>query len=224
MASGRDEHQDLNAFEAALAALAPRSERLNRERLMFLAGQASLPAARGGRRWAWPAAFGAMTAVAAGLLLAVVIRAPQAGPAGVAPLAAASAPEADVAAVGGERPKVPPSPDQAPRPRPLLGGPGSWVALCLAPWEKRSAASRRPAESYLQLRDQVLSQGLDAWPQPPGAAVADGAAAPEDAAAPPAAPRSQRELFDELIQKPAAPRAEHPRNSTLSTLDFGARS
>ena len=82
---------DLSELEAALAALVPRAEHLNRDRLMFLAGQASTaskigqpvvepPAARSRRRagWAWPAAFAAMTGVAASLLVALAIRpAPQ---------------------------------------------------------------------------------------------------------------------------------------------------
>jgi hypothetical protein len=74
---------DLTAFEAALAALTPRVEGLDRERLFFLAGQASVPP--GGReadgaarprtaRWAWPAAFAAMTTVAASLLVVLCTR------------------------------------------------------------------------------------------------------------------------------------------------------
>src|SRR5882672_8018547 len=81
---------DLQALEARLAALRPREDRLSRERLMFLAGQASVgqrglahfakspeqnaPVTLSGRRrpWAWPAAFSGMTAAAAALLVVVV--------------------------------------------------------------------------------------------------------------------------------------------------------
>ncbi len=68
--------EDLKALEAALAALVPRGDRLDRDRLMFLAGQtaASQPGAALSRRWAWPAAFSAMTAVAASLLAVLVVR------------------------------------------------------------------------------------------------------------------------------------------------------
>jgi hypothetical protein len=69
-----EDQNELKAFEARLAALAPRADRLDRERLIFLAGQASVaasaeksPALAGGwrRHPAWPAAFAAMTVVAA---------------------------------------------------------------------------------------------------------------------------------------------------------------
>jgi len=70
---------DLTPFETALAALAPRVEGFDRERLIFLAGQASALRERGAgvspaARWAWPAAFSAMTAVAAALLAMLCIR------------------------------------------------------------------------------------------------------------------------------------------------------
>jgi hypothetical protein len=74
---------ELKAFEARLAALSPRDDRLDRERLMFLAGRASaevrlsapadtvrLPLGQYG----WPAAFVTMTAVAATLLAMLIAR------------------------------------------------------------------------------------------------------------------------------------------------------
>jgi hypothetical protein len=90
--SAEKKQDDLNAFEAALAALAPRTDRLDRDRLMFLAGQQSiLPSpdqlsvgarretegeggARRKRAWLWPAVFTAMSAVAAVLLAMVVYK------------------------------------------------------------------------------------------------------------------------------------------------------
>jgi len=68
---------DLKAIEARLASLVPRTDRLDRERLMFLAGQASVapsPATqrRPFGRWAWPAATAAMTAAAASLLVVLL--------------------------------------------------------------------------------------------------------------------------------------------------------
>ncbi|HEV3004753.1 MAG TPA: hypothetical protein VGX78_09840, partial [Pirellulales bacterium] len=68
----------MQRFEAQLASLSPRAAHFDRDRLMFLAGQASVssavtePAHRG---WAWSAAFSAMSALAAGLLLTLVLRA-----------------------------------------------------------------------------------------------------------------------------------------------------
>jgi hypothetical protein len=74
---------ELKAFEARLAALSPCGDRLDRDRLMFLAGRAAAEAAlvspqpmpRHTREHkAWPAAFAAMTAVAATLLVMLVTR------------------------------------------------------------------------------------------------------------------------------------------------------
>jgi hypothetical protein len=76
-----EDQNELKAFEAKLAALTPRDDRLDRERLIFLAGQASVTADAGRspayvvgwrRHPAWPAAFAAMTAVAATLLCVLI--------------------------------------------------------------------------------------------------------------------------------------------------------
>ena len=66
--------RELKAFEAELAMLRPREDRLDRERLIFLAGQASVSGTADDRRahlgrWAWPTSFAAMTAVAAVLFV-----------------------------------------------------------------------------------------------------------------------------------------------------------
>ena len=66
--------EDLRLFEAQMKSLTPQPGRLNRDRLIFLAGQASVEGE--GRvtenskttAWAWPAAFTVSTAVAASLL------------------------------------------------------------------------------------------------------------------------------------------------------------
>jgi len=74
---------ELKALEARLAALSPRGDRLDRDRLMFLAGRAAAEAAlvspqpmpqHTREHKAWPAAFAAMTAVAATLLVMLVTR------------------------------------------------------------------------------------------------------------------------------------------------------
>jgi hypothetical protein len=92
--SAEKKQDDLKSFEAALAALAPRTDRLDRDRLIFLAGQQSVlpspdqllvgarrgtqrvPGGEGGvyrkQHWAWPTAFTAMSAVAATLLVMLI--------------------------------------------------------------------------------------------------------------------------------------------------------
>jgi hypothetical protein len=74
---------ELKSLEAKLASLSPRPDRLDRDRLMFLAGQASLLDAKVNRppifgekleSRAWPAAFAAMSAVAAALLVMLIAR------------------------------------------------------------------------------------------------------------------------------------------------------
>jgi hypothetical protein len=71
------------SIEARLATLSPRDDRLDRERLMFLAGQASVEPANGDRyrelnTWknirTWQAAFAGMTAIAASLVALIVLR------------------------------------------------------------------------------------------------------------------------------------------------------
>jgi len=77
----REEELDaeLKSFEAALALLTPRTDRLGRDRLIFLAGQASvvsgsdrLPIRQ--MRWAWPAVCAVMTTAAAAMLVMLLMR------------------------------------------------------------------------------------------------------------------------------------------------------
>ena len=60
------EPSDLKALEAALGRLAPREPRLDRDRLLYLAGQASTRAAPM-RNWLWPLATAASLALSATL-------------------------------------------------------------------------------------------------------------------------------------------------------------
>jgi hypothetical protein len=65
---------ELTAVEAALAGLAPAPSRIDRDQLMFRAGQAS--AAR--HAWLWPAATGTLALLSMGLALALLFHpAPQ---------------------------------------------------------------------------------------------------------------------------------------------------
>jgi hypothetical protein len=82
--SGPEDANELKSFEARLANLAPREDRLDREKLMFLMGQASertgsepsrSPSLKGrGNVRAWQAAFGGMSAIAATLMCMLVMR------------------------------------------------------------------------------------------------------------------------------------------------------
>lgn len=70
---------ELQALEAELALLRPRAERLPQDQLLFLAGQASVLGrdprlGERRRRWVWPAACAAMTALAASLLIVLLFR------------------------------------------------------------------------------------------------------------------------------------------------------
>ncbi len=72
--------RELQAFEAQLAQLQPRAAQFDRDRLFYLAGQASAQAAslpdsrQQLLRWYWPVSSVVMTGVAAGLLCALVLR------------------------------------------------------------------------------------------------------------------------------------------------------
>ncbi len=166
----KDVH-DLSELEAALAALVPRADRLNRDRLMFLAGQASAQpkidwppvqaqpnVLRPWANWAWPAAFAAMTGVAASLLLALAIR-----------------PGPQIVERMVERIATPPALPQEPavaaaqdhvEPDVRIDSPATAVAvpdwlvwgLFLQP-----AVSTKHEPSYRELRDQALLHGLEPW-------------------------------------------------------------
>lgn len=76
-----EKDHELAAWEARLGAFRPGASRLDRDRVMFLAGLASAqrgvsPAAGRSVGWVWPAALASMTAVAGCLLLALVVQHP----------------------------------------------------------------------------------------------------------------------------------------------------
>jgi len=109
--STADQFPELTAFEASLAGLTPRTAGLDREAIFFQAGQAAALRDLGDRRsprtrWAWPAAFSAMTAVAATLLAMLCLRTEP----GVAPPIVGTTPEIAAAPAA---PAV--SPDHEPR-------------------------------------------------------------------------------------------------------------
>jgi hypothetical protein len=65
---------DLSALEAALASLTRRADGIDRDRVMFLVGQASAAPPPTARLRTWQAAFAAMSALAASLLVALVVQ------------------------------------------------------------------------------------------------------------------------------------------------------
>jgi hypothetical protein len=154
---------DVTAFEAALAALRPRGEGLDPRWRFLLAQEATLNQnlsadnalaagrsvcsrcggvvsdRRGRRRWAWPAAFSAMTTVAVVLLVAIVVRVE---PRGAAPVAEGNA--VPVAATPFDQERVDPR--------------ASLAAIDSARRELRSGADET---AYLNVRDRVLRLGIE---------------------------------------------------------------
>ena len=146
--SAEEKQDELKSFEAALAALLPRTDRLDRERLMFLAGQQSvLPSMGTDRRLvgsgagdegkkrlgAWPTAFAAMSAVAATLLVMLVFRP---GPGRVENTAGQTSPRSAPATAS--------------------------LALVLRTDNRKFDEAVSPY-SNLAMLHQILTQGIDSW-------------------------------------------------------------
>jgi hypothetical protein len=224
-ATEQDLPPELKAIEAELALLRPRTDRLDRERLIFLAGQQSvagghLSATKHARRWGWPAAFAAMTAVAATLLVMLLLRPePQVevrivkvpverrGNGEAAPAASAPTPP-------GEGPRHGPLPESPePLPKPAAGS--GLLALVGLDWAQLYDRDRLGSEmSYPSLRDRVLREGVDAWP----------AASPGTNVKPTAAPLPYRELLEKALGTPA-PNGRVPERPLLENLLYpGANS
>jgi hypothetical protein len=124
-APSEDQFPELTPFEASLAALAPRAAGLDREALFFQAGQAAALRDLSDRRsawtrWGWPAAFSAMTAVAATLLAMLQLR----GEPSMAPSAGMTSPQ--MAAAPAESIVLP---DREPRQDDPPTGPASYSRL-----------------------------------------------------------------------------------------------
>jgi len=166
MSHAEDLPDELTAVAEALKALVPGPAGLDRDRTMFLAGQASL-AIRGSRwsavhHWAWPASTAVMSAAAA-LLLAAWIRSPQPElvervvfvptatrsqqeHAGARPQPAAALPAGPVSSPRGQAPSL--LAEAVPR-----WNPDRPSRLVSRPWPERA--------SYLALRRQVERLQLD---------------------------------------------------------------
>lgn len=139
----------LQRFEAELASLSPGRLQLDRDRVMFLAGQASVSpmvALPSPYRWQWPTAFSAMTALAASLMLIIVLR-PQ--PQALERIVYRSGPA--------------PQGDPSPNIRADTLEPSPFDALA-SNVKHDGHLSHQPSDSvYLRQRDQVLAMGIEGW-------------------------------------------------------------
>lgn len=131
---------DLNELERTLEALAPRASRLDREQLMYRAGQASVSPRRA---WIWPASTAALTVTAVVLGLALLLRPVD------EPLRDTVSPHADERADHIAGKAEPASSDAR----------GALTEVDPLP----SKETRLPA-NYLRVRRLALAQGVDALP------------------------------------------------------------
>ena len=222
---GEDLPPSLKSIEAELAALSPRTDRLDRERLIFLAGQESVaggnarPAKHAGR-WAWPGAFAAMTAVAAALLVMMLLRPePQVEVRFVTvpvkpAINDAAVPDRDFTTSPEDGEHLEPLPgreEPLSRPRP---GPSLLASVGLN-WLQIYDQSQPPPEaSYPRLLEQILTRGLDSWSPP----------APTGSAGRQLAPVPYRELLDSLLDNPTSNKSLPDRPATSTFLFPGANS
>lgn len=189
---------ELNKLEAALAELAPRAIALDRDRLMYLAGQASVDASGSGIRensereppWRsdfsrsrlpargsrWPVAFSGMSALAATLLVLLVSRPPRV----VERVVRVTVPAAVVA---DERPQALPSDSPAPR----VAAPEKYFASD-SPRVAVDGDRRQSPSAYRDLRDRVLAMGIETWTSQPSEG---GKSSP---------PETYREMLNDALQ------------------------
>jgi hypothetical protein len=194
---------ELAEIEAALASVGPRPSRLDRDRVMYLAGRAATFAAasppRVSSRWAWPAAFGAMTAVAAVLLLMVVSR-----------------PHAEVAhrveETGVQQKQEGSEEDEASgRPSDVEqrhGAPRTiWHGLV-----DEDVEPLHPDTPYFRERDRILALGSDPWTPAVSPATGHGQAEP-----PMLYPQLLDTLLEDLPKEAAPPTPPFPWKSPLES-------
>lgn len=163
----------LKAIEAELAALSPRDDRLNRERLIFLAGQASAAGGGGPSGWVWPVSLAGMTAVAATLLVMLLVR-PE-------PKVAEQVRIVEVPAVqgrghveefAGNGGREGESPSGAPRFVPESAQPTTALAASGPSWfGYPGLGGFRSRASHLDALDWMLAQGFDPWQSPVGLSI-----------------------------------------------------
>lgn len=185
----------------------PRADRLQREEWMYRAGQAS----RDRRRWMWPTAFSAMTALAATLLVMLLVRP---GPQEKYPF-----PDSVVKAPDVERKDPPkasqPSPKKQPETLPPVetvreeAPPSSFTIVSFFP--------RPPSGTYPNDLDWILEHGVENWLE----SVENPGLPPEQIPPETSRSRTNRELLDDLLN-PGKPKTSPGRLSLKSI--FGVRS
>jgi len=145
------EHENLNSIEQSLASFALAAPQLDRDRLMFLAGQASggtSSLARtgiGSRNWYWPAATATLAATSLGLAIAMFTR-----------------PAPQTQYIVRDQPVSNPmekSPADLVAVQPQSPQPSRLVAAPIRP-------PQETGDSYLKTRDVALRMGLDALGSP----------------------------------------------------------
>ena len=144
-------NKGLPAFEAALASLSPAASAIDRDRLMYLAGQAvGAQSPRRHSAWLWPSATAASVLLAVTLAGMLLTRGPRvvektvyipAKPPVEADAPPIVQPEQSPAAAGDETPAPPEKIDRTPK------------------------RKKKPRGDYLQLRRMVVARGVDALPK-----------------------------------------------------------
>lgn len=195
--SSEEFSQDVNDVERALRSLRPASPPLDRDRLMFLAGQAAAPPARTVNRLRtktemfWPSAAAAMTLVSLGLGMTLALRPP-------------TVIERAVLVPAAQRPE-----ENAPRqPQPVrLESSDSVADAGPLKSEAVAAVSTRSGDRYLRLRDQAIAHGIDFVDSlSPVTRTSNG---PEES-------DSRQELLDQMLHRRKA--AETPAPNPLLNL------
>lgn len=146
------EHENqnrLSPLEQTLGGFVPAAPRVDRDRLMFLAGQASAgpsvvgSRSVGGRSWYWPASSAVLAATSLALAIALVTR---------------PAPQPLIVQVPAPAPVQPSEAVPAPvTPREPAPAPRQWAL---------TAAQPAAGESYVKSRELALRMGLDALGAP----------------------------------------------------------
>lgn len=180
-------------LEQALVSMALRRSSLDRDRLLFLAGQASVERARrdpSWRRWAWPAAT-AMSTVTAVILAAMLFAQSRSTgnidrSSALQNTAQTEKPTTNSKVI--EKVRSSNTPDAA-----TFATNEAWPWSRLRSFPTSNAAQLGEPSNYLQLRTVVLAHGVNALPAPRAANVKSSIEKQTNA------PQSRQELLDELL-------------------------